>query len=135
MEKDSVINYSIILACGLGLILILGIIFIPSEESFFTEIYFENSNSLPNEVIPNEDNLFSFTVENKEELNKEYAYKVYLYLDGEKSLLEEGILNLEIGSKITKQVSFKIEEEFEQGIILITVNSEQIYFQFKEDMG
>ena len=131
MEKDSVITSSIILACGIALILILGIILISSQEFFFTEIYFGDSDSLPNRVILNEDYFFSFIIENKEELDQEYDYKLYLYLDGKKSLLEEGILTLERGSKVTKQVSFKIEEEFEEGIILVNVNSEQIYFQFE----
>lgn len=132
MEKESVLPYSMMLSCGIGLVLILSIILISSPEEFFTELYFENSDSLPNMIFLNENYSFSFTIENKEESDQEYNYKVYMYLDGEKSLLEENTFILDRGSKATKLVSFKVEESFKQGLILIEVNSEQIYFQFEE---
>lgn len=61
---------------------------IPKPETF-TELYFQNHESLPFEILPNQKYSFVFTLHNEENRNMIYPYSVYVLTDNRKITLQQ----------------------------------------------
>jgi hypothetical protein len=67
----------------------------------FTELYFEDHQSLPNEVTLSKKNNFRFVIHNIENKDMEYPYEVYFDINGEKKIIY-------INSVFVKNTEYKI---------------------------
>ncbi len=108
MVKKKKINYKLLLRIGLSLFIIACLIagifllvnYIPSVKDVFilattkkpetfTELYFEDHLSLPNQVILYKENNFKFTIHNLENKDMVYPYEVYIEVTGERQLIDK----------------------------------------------
>jgi hypothetical protein len=66
---------------------------IPKPE-MFTELYFENHEKLPLEIMPQKKYSFAFTIHNVENKNMVYPYTVYMITNHNKVVLQHGNISL-----------------------------------------
>jgi len=102
----------------------------------FTELYFEDHLSLPNEVTLFKKNSFKFTIHNLENKDMEYKYEIYVDMTKKRKRM------MDKGSVLIKNNEYKtISEEFTITIpiqrVKVAVNliskSQQIHFWMGEE--
>lgn len=91
---------------------------IPKPETF-TELYFEDHENLPIEVLPQQSYVFSFTIHNVEYRNMTYPYQTYLLTNNKKTLLQEGNVSLGQNQRKTIQVQISSESAFPKSQIIV----------------
>ncbi len=91
----------------------------------FTELYFENYSQLPKLVKIGETQNFIFTIHNLENMDKSYIYAVYLLQDGQKVVLDQGVINLKSDEfRFTKE-DFTITENVKTEVMVELTNKQR----------
>ncbi|HSW96455.1 MAG TPA: hypothetical protein VLF89_01380 [Candidatus Saccharimonadales bacterium] len=91
---------------------------IPKPESF-TELYFENHENLPFEILPQQNYTFAFTIHNLEYKNMNYSYDVYLVTNNKKVSLQKGNISLHQNQKQTIPVQFSTASALPKSKIIV----------------
>lgn len=131
MEDDSIYNAIIIaLVIGIIIVIITLIAFRPEKETF-TEIYFEDHENLPRYTNSNNEYRFKFTINNLENQDFLYRYKISIFQDKEEIIEENNVL-IKNGESKTLEKSFKADIKDRAKIQLTLVNKDQeIHFWIK----
>jgi hypothetical protein len=93
---------------------------IPKPETF-TELYFENHEKLPFEILPNQNYSFSFTIHNQENKNMIYPYAAYIAGPSKKIILQKGNIYLTTNQKKTITVNFSTSSELSKAKIIVNL--------------
>jgi len=93
---------------------------IPKPE-VFTELYFENHENLPFEVLPQHQYSFTFAIHNKEYKNMNYPYFVYILTNNKKLSLQKGNVFLHQDQKQTASVHFSTSSALPKSEIVVTL--------------
>jgi len=149
MVKNKKINSKMVLRIGLPLFilacLVVGIIllinYVPSvKEAFilattkkpetFTELYFEDHLSLPNEITLFKENNFKFTIHNLENKDMEYPYEVYIEVNGEKQSIDKSSVLIKNNEYKTITQTFIITTPIQRAKIVVNLidKNQQIDF-------
>src|SRR3989344_1068364 len=131
MEDDSIYNAIIIsLVIGIIIVIITLVVFRPEKESF-TEIYFEDHESLPRYTNSNDEYSFRFTINNLENQDFKYRYKISVFED-EEDIIEENNVLIKNGESKTLEKSIRTHIEDKAKIQVTLVNKDQeIHFWIK----
>ena len=131
MEDDSIYNAIIVsLVIGIIMVIITLIAFRPEKESF-TEIYFEDHENLPKYASSNNEYSFKFTINNLENQDFKYRYKISVFED-EEEIKEENNVLIKNGESKTLEKSIKAHIEDKAKIQVTLVNKDQeIHFWIK----
>jgi hypothetical protein len=96
---------------------------IPEPERF-TELYFENASSLPQQTVAGKPIIFSFTVHNLEGATTTYPYRVYFqYPDGHQTLFRQATLTLVDTAFATINISHTFLGSDERGMVVVELTS------------
>ena len=99
----------------------------------FTELYFVNHGGLPKNADVGETRNFAFTVHNLENTNMDYSFEVYLLQNGQRRIIDEGVLNLKNNEFGEKEVSFELTENVRAEVVVELTNKQQsIHFWLAE---
>ena len=131
MEDDSIYNAIIIsLVIGIIIVIITLVVFRPEKESF-TEIYFEDHESLPRYTNSNDEYSFRFTINNLENQDFKYRYKISVFED-EEDIIEENNVLIKNGESKTLEKSIRAHIEDKAKVQVTLVNKDQeIHFWIK----
>lgn len=104
---------------------------LPRPETF-TELYFEDHEHLPTEVIPEKQYVFSFSVHNLEYKNMTYPYNVYLLTGDKKEPLQNGKISLQQNQKRSIPVRFRISTDSvgEKSKLVVNLSNKHEYIAF-----
>ena len=104
------------------------------KEEKITELYFPKHLELPKSIETDRDYAFQFTTRNLENTDIDYAYTVYIELNDVRFLIDQGAFKLGHNSEKTQAVSFRINDSFEEGRVVVLLNNrnQQINFKFTE---
>lgn len=91
------------------------------EPQGYTELYFENHNTLPQIITLNQPENFQFTIHNAEHKQVSYIYDVYLNLDSQKILLVKSGFTLKHNEKKTSTISYTITSPAQKGQIVVNL--------------
>jgi uncharacterized membrane protein len=99
----------------------------------FTELYFQNHTQLPQNILPNRQYTFTFTIHNHENQDKQYSYDVYIDDNNTKHYLDHNTITLKNNATITIQESFLLTQPIAKAkvIINLTDKNQQIDFLIK----
>ena len=128
MKKDQSQDIILLIAIFVGIFAIIILIFSPFNFESYTELYFEDHESLPYEVKISETYKFQFTINNLESETQNYTYLSLIVLDGEQKFIGEDTLSLENNEKVTMEVEFTLTEAFDSGKVIVTLDNQEIYF-------
>lgn len=120
MEENTIYNL-LIITCLLAIIIVTIFIFTNKQTEPFTELYFENHQSLPQHLELNQDYPFQFTIHNLENKPLKYYYEVSLDLDHHRQILKQAQITLNHDQHQTFTESFHVDQPFTQGKITVTL--------------
>jgi hypothetical protein len=101
----------------------------------FTELYFEDHLSLPNEVTLFKENNFKFTIHNLENKDMEYPYEVYIDVNREKQMIDKSsvlIKNNEYKT-ITEYFTITVPMQRVKVVVNLINKNQQIHFWMGEE--
>ena len=133
MKEDTL--YNILIAISVvAIIAILILIFTTKTDEPFTELYFEDHTSLPENVTLGQSYPFSFSIHNVEQDVTRYEYSVYIVKeDGTTTIVDSSSLTLNNGETATVEESFHLEESFTSAEVVVELNTgEEIHFWITE---
>jgi len=101
----------------------------------FTELYFEDHQSLPNRIILFKENGFKFTIHNLENRDMEYSYEVYIDINGEKQIIDESSVLIKNDEYETVTVDYTITVPVQRAKIVVKLigKDQQIHFWIEEE--
>jgi len=101
----------------------------------FTELYFEDHLSLPDEVALFKENNFKFTIHNLENEDMEYPYEVYIDVNREKQLIDKSSVLIEKNEYKTITEDFTITVPMQRAKVVINLinKNQQIHFWMEEE--
>ncbi|HSW89039.1 MAG TPA: hypothetical protein VLG12_07795 [Candidatus Saccharimonadales bacterium] len=102
---------------------------IPKHESF-TELYFENHEKLPFEILPQQNYSFSFTIHNQEYKNMMYSYAAYLLTNNQKISLKKEKVFLHQNQKQTISVQFSTSSALPRSKVIVNLPEENQAIDF-----
>ncbi len=96
----------------------------------FTELYFENHLSLPNEIKPNKPYSFKFTLHNLENQNMTYHYEVYLHAGDIKLPIDQDTISIKNNQYKTIEETFLVNAPVTKSLIVVNLinKNQQIDF-------
>jgi hypothetical protein len=100
----------------------------------FTELYFENHLSLPNEITLSKKNNFKFIIHNLENKDMEYTYEVYLDVNGEKKIIYINSVFIKNTEYKTISADFAITTQIQKAKVVVNLinKNQQISFWIEE---
>jgi hypothetical protein len=90
----------------------------------FTELYFENSDKLPNVINPGEIYNFTFTIHNLEYQVMNYSYEVYIEYSEHKNMIRKGNIQLKPNEYSSTKV-FVMPNNFRSKITVNLIDKNQ----------
>ncbi|MDD5149120.1 MAG: hypothetical protein PHC28_01385 [Flavobacterium sp.] len=96
--------------------------FIPIGIEPLTEMYFENHTELPAYLFLNQTYNFSFSIHNLEYIDMDYNYSIALGYNNKTYVLEKNNVTIKNNETTTIFQEFAILENFERGVIDITLD-------------
>ena len=101
----------------------------------FTELYFEDHLSLPDEVALFKENNFKFTIHNLENEDMEYPYEVYIDVNREKNMIDKSSVLIENNEYKTITEDFTITVPMQRANVVINLinKNQQIHFWMEEE--
>ena len=101
----------------------------------FTELYFEDHLSLPNQVTLFKENNFKFTIHNLENKDMEYPYEVYIDVNGEKQMIDKSSVLIKKNEYKTISEAFTITVPIQRVKVVVNLISknQQIHFWMGEE--
>ena len=101
----------------------------------FTELYFEDHLSLPDEVTLFKENNFKFTIHNLENEDMEYPYEVYIDVNREKNMIDKSSVLIENNEYKTITEDFTITVPMQRAKVVINLinKNQQIHFWMEEE--
>ena len=101
----------------------------------FSELYFNEFESLPKSIKPSEPLEFSFTVVNIENTEMTYQYIVTFKNNDVETILDNNEFILNSGEKQTFQEQILIEEGFNMGLVSVKLlnKNQEIHFWIRKD--
>jgi len=101
----------------------------------FTELYFEDHLSLPDEVALFKENNFKFTIHNLENEDMEYPYEVYIDVNREKNMIDKSSVLIENNEYKTITEDFTITVPMQRAKVVINLinKNQQIHFWMEEE--
>lgn len=102
---------------------------IPKPESF-TELYFENHESLPFTILPQQQYAISFTIHNLEHKNMNYIYEAYITTGSNKTILQQGSVFLKNDERKTLSIPFTINASISKSEIVVNISNLQQSIDF-----
>ena len=106
------------------------------ENPPFTELYFDNSSALPQNIIRHQPFSFSFTIHNLEGATTTYPYSVYLqYVSGAQSVFDSGRVTLSNGAATTISIRhiFNFSAKGPEIVVKLVSLNQQIDFYLTTD--
>ena len=106
---------------------------IPSDD--FSELYFNDFESLPQSMKPSEPLEFSFTVVNIENTDIAYQYIITFKNNDIETILDNNGFILNAGEKQVFQEKILIEEDFKVGLVSVKLlnKNQEIHFWIRKD--
>lgn len=100
--------------------------FIPLGIEPLTEVYFENHDQLPEQILINQPYNYSFTVHNLEHQKMRYYYKINAYDEEDNYLYEfdSGDFTLLDGESRTIYEEFTMQEHFDRTKIVVNIEKD-----------
>jgi hypothetical protein len=96
---------------------------IPKPERF-TELYFNNSETLPSSTTKDDPLSFSFTIHNEEGTSTVYPYTVYFQdPEGDKTTITKNTVTLPDNASTTIAISHVFKSTDEQGSVVVDLTS------------
>jgi hypothetical protein len=95
---------------------------ITPEPETFTELYFEDFNSLPKQSLAGHALNFTFTIHNLEGVSKYYTYVVYFeYSTGEKTILKQGSIIVDNNDYRSVNVNYVFKASNLKGKVVVNL--------------
>lgn len=134
MDDEKLYNVLIVVSI-IGIFAILALIFFTDSSEPFTELYFEDHQSLPKSVQKDETYNFQFSIVNHEGELKQYTVKSYaLYDDNLMETLGQSVVSIEDQGKTTMAEQFSVTRQFTKAKVVVELDSgEEIHFWIKEE--
>jgi len=100
----------------------------------FTELYFEDHQSLPNKATLFKENSFKFTIHNLENKDMEYSYEVYIDINGEKQMIDKSSVLIKSNEYKTITADYTITVPFQRAKVIVNLidKNQQIHFWIEE---
>jgi hypothetical protein len=133
MAEDTSVFNGVLLAVIICLLIIFGLLFTQDLSSEgFIELEFTDYANLPRDIEVGETYSIPFTLTNQFDGAQEVEYSVILELheEGNQETIGFGWLTLYSKESVNLEVSLTIEEEFEDGRLIIEANDLDIYYIF-----
>jgi hypothetical protein len=126
MKKTSIILISLVVVLFLGFVFrkeigasLASLKLTPQKETF-TELYFDDSDKLPDQTIQGKEETFSFTIHNMEGVSVEYPYVVYFTGPANpRAVLAQGSVTLEDNEYRSIPISHVFKATNQTGTIVV----------------
>ena len=127
--------YSLLLiVCIIGIIVVTVLILINKQTEPFTELYFEDHQSLPKEIELGKEYFFEFTIHNLENKRTEYLYEIKQEIGIKNEVINTRIFSMDHNHSITFIEPFRINQIFWDARIMVNLPSknQEIHFWVKQ---
>ena len=133
MDENKIYNL-LIISSLIGIIIITILIFANKQTEPFTELYFEDHQSLPKEIELGKEYFFKFTIHNLENKRTEYFYEIKQEIDNKSEVLNTHLFSMDHNHSITFIEQFRINQRFENAKIMVNLlnKNQEIHFWVKQ---
>jgi len=116
------------------IIAIFVLIFITSNKSSYTELYFEDPQNLPSLLNIGQEQNFSFSLVNHKGKTSYYSYNVYIIYDGKeetRQIIDTEVITLDSEEGQTFVETFISLEGYSSAEVLVEADNKKIFFFLK----